>query len=258
MQPCLSLPISHLGFLMLRWRRAPNKIWVRHESPNIRIQYLSHNRPQSANWHSSGMFFCGFDRGRLGGSDSIHTCPLHLHFLLEHMTTWLYLTHGGRWEPRRRMLFNPSDHEGWLVWVCLLCFNPQKRVSSLITFTVVVAGWYRGMCMFSFRFSKLASCLWDHFPFLRPPVRPKSAPRSIIWQDVHQCWQVCVWGRLQMTHLSFYFQAFFGVPSKHEGSSHDRGLANLSVLNFALYFTSHSTKITVYSLQTQKYFSAQI
>lgn len=36
--------------------------------------------------------------------------------------------HGGeRWEPNRRMLFNPPDHEPWLVWVCLLCFNPEKR-----------------------------------------------------------------------------------------------------------------------------------
>lgn len=22
-------------------------------------------------------------------------------------------------------MFNPSDHEGWLVWVCLLCINPR-------------------------------------------------------------------------------------------------------------------------------------
>lgn len=57
MQPCFSLPISHLGFLTLRWRRAPNKIWVRLESPNIRIQYLSPSRLQAANRRSSGVFF---------------------------------------------------------------------------------------------------------------------------------------------------------------------------------------------------------
>lgn len=37
-----------------------------------------------------------------------------------------------------------------------------------------------------------------------------------------------------MTHLSFYFQAFFGAPSKHEGSSRDGGLANLSMLKFGI------------------------
>lgn len=61
MLPCFSLPISHLGFLTLRWRRAPNKIWVRLESPNIWIQYLSHNCLQAANCHSSGMGFFSVD-----------------------------------------------------------------------------------------------------------------------------------------------------------------------------------------------------
>lgn len=84
MQPCFSLPISQLGFLTLRWRRAPNKIWVRLESPNIRIQYLSHNRLQVANCHSSGVFFwLDFTEAE----SRVQTCPLHPHFLLEHMTT---------------------------------------------------------------------------------------------------------------------------------------------------------------------------
>lgn len=65
MQPCFSLPISHLGFLTLRWCRAPNKIWVRLESPNIRIQYRSHKRLQAPNWHSNSVFFWRFDQGRL-------------------------------------------------------------------------------------------------------------------------------------------------------------------------------------------------
>lgn len=71
MQPCFSLPINHLGFLTLHWHRAPNKIWVRLKSPNIRIQYVSHKRLQAANCYSSGEFLlqtCGSDCSDLSSS----------------------------------------------------------------------------------------------------------------------------------------------------------------------------------------------
>lgn len=126
MQPCFSLPISPLGFLTLPRRHAPNRIWVRLERPNIRLQYLSHNRLQTANCHSR-VFYRRFDEADLRfwpcshlSSSSALSSGMH-----DHMTHW------GWWEARRRMLFNPFDHEGWREWVCLLCFNPQKRAGGV-------------------------------------------------------------------------------------------------------------------------------
>lgn len=65
-----------------------------------------------------------------------------------------------------------------------------------------------------------------------------------------------------MTHLSFYFQAFFGAPSKHEGSSRDGGLANLPPLKFGILISPATAqkkkkKNTVFA-NKQKCFSATI
>lgn len=64
------------------------------------------------------------------------------------------------------MLFNPSDHEGGLCGFVYSALILRKErggeglMSSLTTFTVVVAGWDRRESAFSFlRSSKLASCL---------------------------------------------------------------------------------------------------
>lgn len=65
-----------------------------------------------------------------------------------------------------------------------------------------------------------------------------------------------------MTHLSFYFQAFLGASSKHEGSSRDGGLANLPALKFGILIspaTAHTQKKrnTVFA-NKQTCFSARI
>lgn len=63
-----------------------------------------------------------------------------------------------------------------------------------------------------------------------------------------------------MTHLSFYFQAFFGAPSKHEGSSRDGGLANLPALKFGILIspaTAQKKKNTFFA-NKRKCFSARI
>lgn len=56
-----------------------------------------------------------------------------------------------------------------------------------------------------------------------------------------------------MTHLSFYFQAFFwGAPSKHEGSSRDGGLANLPALKFGILISPATAQKKILSLQISK------
>lgn len=52
------------------------------------------------------------------------------------------------------------------------------------------------------------------------PLRIERATYSSSSRDVHKWWQVCVRGRLQMTHLSFYFKASFGHhPSMRDGAT---------------------------------------
>lgn len=155
-------------------------------------------------------------------------------------------------------MFNPSDHEGWLVWVCLLCINPLEWGGGLVNVLSHNLDWgltrlvWTCELAFSLRFSKL---LMRSFSFLTvDPLRLKCATHSSISQDAHKCWQVCVWGRRQMTHLSFYFQAFFGAPSKHEGSSRDGGLANLPALKLGIFISPATAqkKKRILSLQISK------
>ncbi len=76
----------------------------------------------------------------------------------------------------------------------------------------------RGYTSLRFKHNISARCSFDIFISTGDPLRIERATCRSSSQDVHKWWQVCVRGRLQMTHLSFYFKASFG----HHPSMRDR------------------------------------
>lgn len=87
-----------------------------------------------------------------------------------------------------------------------------------------------------------------HFTSAGDPLRIAAATWSSSLQDAHKWWQVCVRGRLQMTHLSFYFQASFGHHPSMRGHETFSSLQSClcwkmsghAVLNLCICFIIHS------------------
>lgn len=165
----------------------PSALWVSSRCPGAmhQIEYGSDLNVQTSGFnicHTTacrrqtvipGCFIVDLMR-QTCGSDPVHTCPLHPHFLLECMTTW-HIEGGGKRGGGCCLI--PLTMKGGVsgfVYSALILRKEQGGwgwgVNHVITRNLDYGGsWLVSTCerIFSFRATKLASGLWAHFLFLR-------------------------------------------------------------------------------------------